>query len=189
MFCKKCALRNFAKFKGKDLYQSVFFNKGAGLRQVTLAQVFSCEFYEIFKNTFLIEHLRRLLLLDIETETLKVRVFQFWSCFMWFFSDSKLRSSHRRCSMWPQACNFIKKETLTQVFSCEFCESFKNTFFYRTPLVDASELYRLLQTWLTIVGKCLRYLLKLKTYYVLHFDRYPHKNSNCLFSKNKLNCW
>ena len=30
---------------------------------------------------------------------------------------------------WPQACNFIKKETLAQVFSCEFCEIFKNTFF------------------------------------------------------------
>ena len=27
-----------------------------------------------------------------------------------------------------QACNFIKKETLAQVFSCEFCEIFKNTF-------------------------------------------------------------
>ena len=27
------------------------------------------------------------------------------------------------------ACNFIKKETLAQVFSCEFCEIFKNTFF------------------------------------------------------------
>ena len=26
------------------------------------------------------------------------------------------------------ACNFTKKETLAQVFSCEFCESFKNTF-------------------------------------------------------------
>ena len=26
-------------------------------------------------------------------------------------------------------CNFIKKETLTQVFSCEFCELSKNTFF------------------------------------------------------------
>ena len=25
--------------------------------------------------------------------------------------------------------NFIKKETLAQVFSCEFCEIFKNTFF------------------------------------------------------------
>ena len=28
----------------------------------------------------------------------------------------------------PQACNFIKKEALTQVFSCGFCEIFKNTF-------------------------------------------------------------
>ena len=28
----------------------------------------------------------------------------------------------------PEACNFIKKETLAQVFSCEFCEIFKNTF-------------------------------------------------------------
>ena len=27
----------------------------------------------------------------------------------------------------PQACNFIKKETLAQVFSCEFCEISKNT--------------------------------------------------------------
>ena len=26
-----------------------------------------------------------------------------------------------------QACNFIKKETLAQVFSCEFCEISKNT--------------------------------------------------------------
>ena len=31
-----------------------------------------------------------------------------------------------------------KKETLTQVFSCELCEILKNTFFYRTPLVAAS---------------------------------------------------
>ena len=28
-----------------------------------------------------------------------------------------------------QACNFIKKETLAQMFSCEFCEVVKNTFF------------------------------------------------------------
>ena len=33
----------------------------------------------------------------------------------------------------PEACNFIKNETLTQVFSCEFCEVFKNTFFHRAP--------------------------------------------------------
>ena len=36
------------------------------------------------------------------------------------------------------ACNFIKKETLAQVFSCEFWEISKNAFFYRTPLVAAS---------------------------------------------------
>ena len=34
---------------------------------------------------------------------------------------------------------FIKKEFLPQVFSCAFCEISKNTFFYRTPPVAASE--------------------------------------------------
>ena len=28
-----------------------------------------------------------------------------------------------------KACNFIKKETSTQVFSCEYCDTFKNTYF------------------------------------------------------------
>ena len=37
-----------------------------------------------------------------------------------------------------EACNFIKKESLAQIFSCEFCEISKNTFFYRTPPVAAS---------------------------------------------------
>ena len=37
-----------------------------------------------------------------------------------------------------KACNFIKKETLTQVLFCEICEIFKNTFFYRTPPLAAS---------------------------------------------------
>ena len=39
----------------------------------------------------------------------------------------------------PEACNFIKKETLAQVFSCEFCEIYKSTFYYRTTLVAASD--------------------------------------------------
>ena len=39
----------------------------------------------------------------------------------------------------PATYNFIKKETLTQVFSCKFCEIFKNMFFKRTPLVAASK--------------------------------------------------
>ena len=40
-------------------------------------------------------------------------------------------------------CNFIKKETLVQVFSCNFCKISKKTFSYRTPLVTASVSTRL----------------------------------------------
>ena len=58
MFYEKRCLRNFAKFTEKHLYQSLYFNKVAGLRPVTLlkietlAQVFSFEFCEISKKTF-----------------------------------------------------------------------------------------------------------------------------------------
>ena len=37
-----------------------------------------------------------------------------------------------------EACNFVKKETLAQVFSCEFCEISGNTFSYRIPPMAAS---------------------------------------------------
>ena len=37
-----------------------------------------------------------------------------------------------------EACNFIKKETPAQVFSCEFRESSKNTFFTEHLRVTAS---------------------------------------------------
>ena len=40
-----------------------------------------------------------------------------------------------------QICNFIKKETLAQVFFCEFCQISKNIFSYRTPPVAASVLW------------------------------------------------
>ena len=36
LFCKKGVLRNFSKFTGKHLCQSLFFNKVAGLRPATL---------------------------------------------------------------------------------------------------------------------------------------------------------
>ena len=71
------------------------------------------------------------------------------------------RSRHQRCSMKRgvlrkfakftgntffrvsfliklHACNFIKKETLAQVFSCEFCEFSKNTFFIEDLLTNAA---------------------------------------------------
>ena len=39
------------------------------------------------------------------------------------------------------ACNFIKKETTAQVFSCEFCKTFRNTFFQGTPPITTSETF------------------------------------------------
>ena len=79
-------------------------------------------------------------------------ILEFWNNYSVAFT-SRSRSRHRRCPVkkiflkipqnsqentcaivsflikLPQACNLVKKETLTQVFSCEFCEIFKNTFF------------------------------------------------------------
>ena len=52
-----------------------------------------------------------------------------------------ITGKHLRQSLFlvaDQVCNFIKKETLAQVFSCEFCEISKNTFTYRIPPVAAS---------------------------------------------------
>ena len=55
---------------------------------------------------------------------------------------SKRRFNHQRnfCiqKVQPQTCNFIKRETPTQVFSCEFYEISKKTLFYIIPLVAAS---------------------------------------------------
>ena len=75
VFCKKGFLKNFAKFTGKHLCESLFFNNIASSRPATL---------------------------------LKERL-----------------------------CNFSKKETLAQMFFCEFCEIFKNTYFYRTTPMAA----------------------------------------------------
>ena len=55
----KGVLRNFTKFTGKHLCQSLYFNY---FKIETLAQVFFCEFCEISKNTFLQNTSGRLLL-------------------------------------------------------------------------------------------------------------------------------
>ena len=40
----------------------------------------------------------------------------------------KIHKFHRKTPV-PEACKFIKKEALAQMFCCEICETFKNTFF------------------------------------------------------------
>ena len=59
------------------------------------------------------------------------------------FSQNSQENTCARVSflikLQASACNFLKKEALAQVFSCEFWEIFKNTYSYRTPLMAASE--------------------------------------------------
>ena len=68
MFCKKSVLTNFAKFTGKHLYQSLFFNKVADLRPATLLRkrpwyrFFPVNFAKFLRTLFLTEHLQLLLL-------------------------------------------------------------------------------------------------------------------------------
>ena len=40
---------------------------------------------------------------------------------------------------WKKACNFIKKETPTQLFSCEFCYILKNTFLTEYLRMNSSD--------------------------------------------------
>ena len=62
-------LKNFTNFTGKHLCQSLLFSKVRPyacnfIKKETLALAFSCEFCEIFKNTFLQNASGRLLLLQ-----------------------------------------------------------------------------------------------------------------------------
>ena len=68
VFCKKDVLRNFAKFTGKHLCQSLFFNKVAGLRPATLLKKrlwhrsFHANFAKFLRTPILTQHLLWLLL-------------------------------------------------------------------------------------------------------------------------------
>ena len=61
---KKGVLKNFAEFTGKQLCQSLFFNKVAGLRCATLLKkklwyrCFPVNFAKFFRTSFFTEHLR-----------------------------------------------------------------------------------------------------------------------------------
>ena len=64
----KKVFRNFTKFTGKHLCQSLFFNKTAGLGAATLLKkrlwqrCFPVKFVKFLRTSFLTEHLRWLLL-------------------------------------------------------------------------------------------------------------------------------
>ena len=68
VFCKKVVLKNFLKFTRKNLYQSLFFNKVAGLRPANLLKkrlwnrVFPVNSGEFPRTPFFTVHLWWLLL-------------------------------------------------------------------------------------------------------------------------------
>ena len=60
----------------------------------------------------------------------------------YFFIKVSGWSRFNKIAGWsPAVCNFIKKESLTQVFSYVFCEIFKNTFDFRRFIVWFDERY------------------------------------------------
>ena len=85
VFFKKGVFRNFAKFTGKRLCQSLFFDKIAGFRSSVLLKkilwhrCFPVNFVKFFRTPFLTEHLRWLLLffkyLFVPSHTLRVTLF------------------------------------------------------------------------------------------------------------------
>ena len=55
------------------------------------------------------------------------------------FTEEILSSRYVEVVMWQclRPGTLLKKETLAQMFSCELCQIFKNTFLFRTPPVAA----------------------------------------------------
>ena len=88
---EKGTLRNCAKFPGKHLCQSLFFNKVAGLRPATLLKnslwhrCFPANFAKFPRTPFLTEHLQ-CLFFSVQTQTEMVE--EWWSerlyCHMYF---------------------------------------------------------------------------------------------------------
>ena len=86
VFCKKGVLRNLTKFTGKHLWQSLFFNKAAGLRlRLTLRpatllkrrlwhRCFPVNFVKFLRTAFFIEHLWWLLFSNKKNDEISGKV-------------------------------------------------------------------------------------------------------------------
>ena len=67
-----------------------------------------------------------------------------------FYCLAKKRSCNRSSPLQMSLFNKVTGPQPTQVFSCEYCEIFKNSLFYRTPLVAASVRFMWLFIFYTI---------------------------------------
>ena len=85
VFCKKGALRDFAKFTGKHLCQSLFFNKF--LKKRLWHMFFHVNFVKFLRTPFLTEHLRWLLLFGAFTLFLLNLFSWVTEIYIWKFSN------------------------------------------------------------------------------------------------------
>ena len=84
-----------------------------------------------FSSTSLLHHCIRFNLSNAWQEAATGGVLQEKRCSLKFRKihwKAPVPESLFRWSCMPEACSFIKKEALAQMFSCEFCEVSKNTF-------------------------------------------------------------
>ena len=82
--------------------------------------------------------------LEILYEILKLILSGKQRTFTWNIGEF-YRRSHLRCSIEISAwvCNFVRKEALAHMFSCEFCEAFINIFsteHLRTTAFDSTKI-------------------------------------------------
>ena len=76
VFCEKGVLKNFTKFTGKHLCQSLFFNKVKKLllKRRLWQRCFLMNFMKFLRTPFLTEHLRWLLLILTKIPTKEERL-------------------------------------------------------------------------------------------------------------------
>ena len=107
-FVKKSALRNFVKFTGKHLSQSLFFNKVAGLRPATLLKK------RLWHSCFHVNFAKfRAPFLSNISGRLPLEAVAQWCSEEWLLW---------KATVLKNFASFIKKEI--QAFSCRFCEIF-----------------------------------------------------------------
>ena len=124
-FCNECKLKALNK-------ESTCFKN---YTRPSCIDLFVTNCSKSFESTLTIEtslsdfHKLIVIVLKVQHETVPLKIIQYRDYKN--FDSTRFRSSHQS--------NFIKEETLTQVFSCEFCEISKNTFFTEHLRTTASE--------------------------------------------------
>ena len=165
---KKDVLRNFTKFRGKHLCQSLFFNKvpghGSLLKKRLWHRCFPINFAKFLRIPFLRNTSGRRLLYRAHEHDKAFQCIDEQNT-----TDRNGRNRHRRYSVKKVFLKFFQysrktplikrlfslKKAPTQVFCCEYCELFIKFFLYKTAQVTASAMVNSSNvTWKYIHKNC-----------------------------------